>query len=251
MKKTAIGYQEWQTTNLRVAHFRNGEPIMKADDPTKWLDAAKNKIPAYCIPKYEGKEFKKAGFLYNWYAINDPRGLAPQGWLIPDKKEIEYLFSRFQNTRIACIELKSKSGWKTIDLGYTGKKIDGNGTNKSGFNAKPIPFVDRHGKYTFCKGVLSFWLKETANHTIVSDNAFTLTFGDLWNQYECGDNVEINIGHMGTGLPVRCMKKNADIEHNTSKAVYELLKEMEESAIKDEILQIVKPLSFTLKDVEW
>ena len=29
--------------------------------------------------------------MYNWYAVNDPRGLAPLGWKIPNDKEINLL----------------------------------------------------------------------------------------------------------------------------------------------------------------
>lgn len=203
-KTSLINNQEWMTENLKISKFRNGDPIPYAGSNEEWKNAADNKIPAYCIPKYKGKESKKAGFLYNWYAVNDSRKLAPHGWLIPNQNQVNYLLSCFSDTRIACIELKAKYGWENIDLGYTGKKIDGNGTNRSGFCAEPSPSIEENGEVFFDKGNQSYWIKEGNDE--FPDLAYILNIGDRYNQYESGDSAGIDSIRKGSGLPIRCIK---------------------------------------------
>lgn len=92
-----LGEKVWMTNNLNVTHFRNGDPIPEASSIEEWIRLGEEELPAWC--KYENIEADDSiwfdGKLYNWYAINDPRGLAPKGWHIPDYDEwislIEYL----------------------------------------------------------------------------------------------------------------------------------------------------------------
>ena len=48
MKSVKIGNQEWSTNNLCVTHFRNGDPIKEAKTSKEWIDAWRNKEPAWC-----------------------------------------------------------------------------------------------------------------------------------------------------------------------------------------------------------
>src|SRR5439155_1258427 len=68
-----IGTQEWMTKNLNVTKYRNGDMIPEVQDHDEWM---KLKTGAWCNNRGVTK-------LYNWYAVNDPRGLAPEGWHIP------------------------------------------------------------------------------------------------------------------------------------------------------------------------
>ena len=79
-----IGDQTWMTENLDITTYRNGDTIPQVQDPKTWSEL---KTGAWCY--YENKtEFgKHYGKLYNWYAVIDPRGLAPQGWHIPSDEE--------------------------------------------------------------------------------------------------------------------------------------------------------------------
>ena len=79
--------KEWMPGNLKVSKFANGEPIMEAKTTEEWHNAGKNKQPAWCYYNNDPKNDRKYGKLYNWYAVNDPRGLAPEGWHVPDDKE--------------------------------------------------------------------------------------------------------------------------------------------------------------------
>jgi uncharacterized protein (TIGR02145 family) len=82
-----IGTQVWMTKNLELSTFRNGEIIPEAKTPEEWEAAGKNKQAAWCYYDNNPANGTKYGKLYNWYAVNDPRGLAPSGWYIPTDEE--------------------------------------------------------------------------------------------------------------------------------------------------------------------
>jgi uncharacterized protein (TIGR02145 family) len=86
-QSVTIGTQTWTTKNLDVATFRNGDAIPQAKTFKEWKDAGNNKQPAWCYYDDDAKNGTKYGTLYNWYAVNDARGLAPAGWHIPTDEE--------------------------------------------------------------------------------------------------------------------------------------------------------------------
>ncbi len=74
---TTICGRTWTTRNLDVATYRNGDPIPQVTDPGAWV---KLTTGAWCWYNNDSATYHRYGRLYNWYAVNDPRGLAPQGW---------------------------------------------------------------------------------------------------------------------------------------------------------------------------
>lgn len=82
-KTVTIGNQVWMAENLNVDKFRNGDLILQAKTEEEWKKAGENKHPAWCYFDNDTANDAKYGKLYNWYAVNDPRGLAPAGWHIP------------------------------------------------------------------------------------------------------------------------------------------------------------------------
>jgi uncharacterized protein (TIGR02145 family) len=86
-----VGKQIWSTENLKVTKFCNGDNILQAQTQEEWEKAKRKKQAAWC--NYEDSDDKQtAGILYNYYAINDPRGLAPLGWRMPLKNDWVKLF---------------------------------------------------------------------------------------------------------------------------------------------------------------
>ena len=65
--------------------------------------------------------------MYNWFAVNDPRGLAPVGYHIPSESEWTELTDYLGGENNAGLKMKSTTGWKD----------GGNGDNSSGFNGLP------------------------------------------------------------------------------------------------------------------
>src|SRR5258705_4009172 len=82
-----IGAQEWMAENLDVSKFRNGDPIPEAKTSHEWWQAGQNGKPAWCYYNNDPVMGRLYGKLYNWYAVNDPRGIPPAGWHVPGDPE--------------------------------------------------------------------------------------------------------------------------------------------------------------------
>lgn len=88
-----IGSQEWMAENLRVTRFNNGDPLPKLETHAEWGAADE---PAYTFYLHLGVGSEEDviaayGKLYNWYAVNDSRGLCPEGWTLPSNNDWEEL----------------------------------------------------------------------------------------------------------------------------------------------------------------
>jgi uncharacterized protein (TIGR02145 family) len=153
-----IGKQIWMAKNLDVTHFRNGDPIPEAKTDKEWMGAAKDKLPAWCYYKNDSKNGTKYGKLYNWYAVHDPRGLAPEDWMIPTDKEWSDLINNFGGLNKETPQLKSSNGW--LD--------NGTGTNESGFSCQPAG-SRIEGKFQQI-GEAGYWWCDTKEYFTVSES---------------------------------------------------------------------------------
>jgi uncharacterized protein (TIGR02145 family) len=111
-KTIKIGTQTWMAQNLNVGKFRNGDPIPEAKSAEEWLQAAAEGKPAWCYYNNDPANGNNYGRLYNWFAITDPRGLAPKGWHIPTDEEWQQLVDMAGGDKTAGTALKSKADWK-------------------------------------------------------------------------------------------------------------------------------------------
>ncbi|MDQ3021572.1 MAG: fibrobacter succinogenes major paralogous domain-containing protein [Bacteroidota bacterium] len=75
------------TKNLELDRFRKGDIIPEVKGNKEWAEAGNNRQPAWCYYENKPGNGNIYGKLYNWFAVNDPRGLAPEGWHIPTNKE--------------------------------------------------------------------------------------------------------------------------------------------------------------------
>jgi uncharacterized protein (TIGR02145 family) len=126
-KTVKIGEQVWIAENLKVSHFRNGDLIPEAKTTEEWIQAGTDNEPAWCYYDNNSENGTKYGKLYNWYAVNDPRGLAPENWTIPDNNEWAMLIDYLGGNKVAGTVMKSATGWSS----------KGNGDNSSRFTAIP------------------------------------------------------------------------------------------------------------------
>ena len=97
MHGITIGTQVWTKTNLDVSLFRNGESIFEARSDAEWKNAGTENKPAWCHYDFNPENGEKYGKLYNSYAVNDARGLAPSGWHIPTEDELKILKKAVNN----------------------------------------------------------------------------------------------------------------------------------------------------------
>jgi uncharacterized protein (TIGR02145 family) len=80
-KSVIIGKQIWMANNLKIETFRNGDSIFFAKGIEEWTEAGKNKIPAWCYPNFNNSN-NNGGKLYNYFAVQDIRNIAPYGWRV-------------------------------------------------------------------------------------------------------------------------------------------------------------------------
>ena len=66
-----IGDQTWTTKNLDVSAYKNGDAIPQVQDEEEWANLTTG---AWCYYENDTENGTTYGKLYNWYAVNDPRG---------------------------------------------------------------------------------------------------------------------------------------------------------------------------------
>jgi uncharacterized protein (TIGR02145 family) len=79
-----IGDQCWFQENLRSEHYGNGEVIPGNLDDATWSTTTAGAQTYY---NNEAVNLSAYGRLYNWYAVDDARGLCPSGWHVPSDDE--------------------------------------------------------------------------------------------------------------------------------------------------------------------
>jgi uncharacterized protein (TIGR02145 family) len=151
-----IGNQEWMTRNLDVDRFRNGDIIPHVESDEEWKKAGENSQPAWCYYDNDPENGKKYGKLYNWYAVNDPRGLAPKGFHVPTDKEWTFLETFLGGDYFADHKMKSVEGWEDWE-DEDGELQNGNGDNSSGFNVLPGGFRNTVGSFSNVRSSAFFW----------------------------------------------------------------------------------------------
>jgi uncharacterized protein (TIGR02145 family) len=150
-KSIKIDNQIWMAKTLNVGNFRNGDVIPEAKTDEEWINAGKEGKPAWCYYENKIENGVNYGRLYNWYAINDPRGCAPEGWHVPTDAEWSQVTLFLGGEDAAGTKMKSPAGWTH----------DGNGTNESGFSGLPGGSRDRFGKFDYV-GHVTYWWCATA-----------------------------------------------------------------------------------------
>ena len=171
--------QIWSSENLQTKKYKNGDPIPQVQDASTWENLTTG---AWC---YYNNDPSK-GVLYNWHAVADPRGLAPEGWHVP----LEYDYTTLldcQGGSSNAKKLKYITGW-----------TNNNGTNESGFSALPRGFRANLGFYDEF-GVNGWWWTSSLNPS--SNGAKVFYIADV------SDNAAIgSCGNKMFGFSVRIIK---------------------------------------------
>jgi uncharacterized protein (TIGR02145 family) len=195
-----IGAQVWTTKNLDVSTFRNGDPIPQVKTHEEWQKAGDKGQPAWCYYNNDPANGVKYGKLYNWYAINDARGLAPQGFHVPSNAEWTTLENHLGDNILATgKKMKSTSGWEDS------YQENANGTNESGFSGLPGGFRDILGPEFIDKGSEGYFWSSTEcvnpqTGIIYTDFAFNRNLVDIFH------NGHKNSSFKKCGLSVRCLR---------------------------------------------
>jgi uncharacterized protein (TIGR02145 family) len=194
-----IGDQCWIVENLKVVHYRNGDAILHAADSGAWSGLAEG---ACCEYDNDSGNVETYGRLYNWHAVTDERGIAPEGWHVATDDEWKQLevylgMSRSEAESKGFREMAEDVGGKLKDTG-TSQWISPNAsaTNESGFSAMPGGFRNYLGHFNNM-GFNGYFWSSTAYDSL-----------DAWSRYLYNDNSGISRYHsnMQNGLSVRCVR---------------------------------------------
>ena len=134
--------QIWTNKNWNTRTFNNSEPILMVKSKAEWHNALINEKPAICVSLDYPDEV-----LYNWFAINDERGIVPDGYRIPSTSDMNKLIDYLGGPKYAGVKLKA-TDWEEcsyieIDQRERIKKFG----NLTGFSAVPIGLRRPDGWY--------------------------------------------------------------------------------------------------------
>jgi len=181
-----IGEQVWMSENLKVTQYSNGDIIPEIDSNSECSNQSNG---AYIVYDNTPSNTNIYGNLYNWYAVNDDRGICLDGWHVPSDDEWTILVDYLGGTGVAGGKMKETgtTHWNSPNAGAT---------NASGFTGLPS------GKYQ-------------GSHDSVGE------YGYFWSNSAIGDNVSnwqlaynnsnayngtVNI--KAIAMSVRCIKNN-------------------------------------------
>ena len=186
MPAIAIGTQQWMRENLDVLTYRNGDIIPQVTDPTAWAALTTG---AWCYYNNDVANGAIYGKLYNWYAVNDPRGLAPTGWHVPTDDEWTTLSTTLGGDAVAGGKMKvaGTTRWTTPNTGAT---------NESGFAGLPGGGRFNFGAF-FDVGDFGYWWSSSENGTTYAWLRLLL-YGD--------GVIGRGFNGKGNGFSVRCLR---------------------------------------------
>ena len=197
-----IGGQVWMAENLNVDRFRNGDIIPEVKTNADWEEYGKKGKPAWCYRNNDPANGEKFGRLYNWYAISDPRCLAPVGWHVATLDDFDTLTEHLGGYDYAGIKLKNTTGW--IE--------NGNGTNESGFAGLPGGY---RGMGETSSGEGNIFFSEGENEGgywwFFDDERENSSQGEYYYLVADEDSFEYNDLPKGWGLSVRSVMDEAQI----------------------------------------
>jgi len=129
----------WTKENLNVSKYRNGDEIPQVQDNAEWAALTTG---AWCYLDNNPDNGAIYGKLYNWHALNDPRGLAPEGFHIPTDQEIKSFINSFYTIDYVGREMKEKGivHWKYFN---------NPGDNSTGFTALPGDRRCSNGEFNY------------------------------------------------------------------------------------------------------
>ena len=194
---TTICNQIWMTHNLQTSYYRNGDRIPNVTDPATWSGLTTG---AWCWYNNDSATYSVYGKLYNWYAVNDPRGLAPIAWHIPSEHD--------WNLLIKCIDPNADTLCTNCSQSFiAGGAMKDNGplywlypntgaTNSTGFTGLPAGIRFSNGAFD-ANGSYTYWWSSTFTNTT-----------DAWSHYldKFSANAPNYSDKKSLGFSVRCVK---------------------------------------------
>jgi len=181
-----IGTQQWMNKNLDVAFYRNGDSIPQVTDQAAWVGLTTG---AWCYNNNDSTKGNTYGKIYNWYAVNDPRGLAPMGWHVPNNAEWTTLETSLGGASVAGGKMKEAGtvNWASPNTG---------GNNNSAFSGLPGGFRGNFGTFDDV-GTSGVWWSATEFDALNAEFRFLVNYNAILSSFN-----EVKYA----GFYVRCIR---------------------------------------------
>lgn len=190
-KTITIGTQVWMAENLKTAIYRNGDPVLVVTDDNQWVLKTSG---AMCDYDNESDYVPVYGRLYNWYAVNDSRNLAPAGWHVATDNDWTLLTTFLGGESVAAKELKETGvqHWQSYSMTH-------NATNSCGFTALPGGF-----RYEFYMNRTFWYINSYGRWWTATENDESTA----WSREMCTGEDAVNRFESVKlyGYSVRCVK---------------------------------------------
>ena len=196
-----IGGQVWMQKNLNVCKYRNGDDIPQVQDPEAWAALTTG---AWCYYENDTANGPVYGKLYNWYAVKDPRGLAPLGYHVPSDTEWCILINVLDPNSIDSIDPNSNDCYSSFNIAggmmkatYLWSEPNQWATNSSGFTGLPGGNRYHDGSFPAVIGYFGEWWSSSSTD---SETASICSLGYL------SAFASILSGFYISGFSVRCLR---------------------------------------------
>lgn len=181
-----INTQVWLKENLKVTHYKNGDDIPNVTGSSNWFSLSTG---AYCNYQNNPSYATTYGRLYNWFAVNDSRGLCPSGWHVATDAEWTILTDLLGGEAVAGGKLKEAGTlhWPSPNTGAT---------NEVDFTALGGGYRSNTATYIGFGGIGSWWCSTESS----SENA--------WARGIFNDAINVDRGgyyEKMMGFSVRCV----------------------------------------------
>jgi uncharacterized protein (TIGR02145 family) len=210
-KTLRFGNLEWMIENLRTTHYSDGTSIPELKSDNQWESTVQG---ACCTYGNQDAESAYYGRLYNWYAVNDSRKLAPTGWHVATNLEWDNLRNYLISNGYA-VGGVTNSGDIAKAMANTGSWVENAGThsignlpdenNASGFSAVPAGVRYPEGDFLHQGLVTNWWCTDYS-----TDNKAV-----TWGLNVLSPTMLLVTRDRRSGFSVRCIKDD-DIQVETA-----------------------------------
>ena len=199
-----IADEFWTSQNLRVKTYRDGTPIPYVEDPVEFENLTTG---AWRYVENDPSTEEKFGLLYNFYAVINPRGLAPEGSRIPSMIDFMHLFISYGAEMGGSNNVSEETFQSFItddpDVIWTyNDETTIIGTNTTGFNLYPAGLF--RGSSTTLFGFMAVFWSSDLNMNQIPFQGYNTNIRFTQTQYTLGGGL---IAANWNGCSVRVIKE--------------------------------------------
>ena len=150
---TGATFQCWMKENLKVTKYRDNTVITLdasggVNGTTGGETWSGQPLGARTVYLNDVDFLFTYGYLYNWFAVNEPKGLCPTGWHVPTNAEWTTLIDHLGGISVAGGRMKATTLWNAPNTGAT---------NDSGFFGFPGGIRNVNGSFNDFGNFAFFW----------------------------------------------------------------------------------------------